>query len=164
MSNDNHREGSVHRDGEAEGPDARRVVEMLRAYRAAETDMLTRARRALSMSENEFHAVRFLLQQPEEAARPQALIRHLGISSASVTTMVDKLERAGRVQRRAIEGDRRAVAISATAQVREEMHAMVGEVDHVMETAAQQLTPSELQTVGRFLRAMSAAVGEIAAV
>ena len=87
------------------GDDVRRVLDRLQTYRVAENEMLTRARRSLLMSENELAALRFLTQQPDRAARPQALIRHLGVSSASVTTLIDKLERAGRVARRLVAGD-----------------------------------------------------------
>lgn len=125
--------------------------------------MQARARRLLSMSENEFAVMRFLLRQPHHAARPQDLSHLLAVSSAAVTTMIDKLERAGRVERRTIEGDRRAIAIAATTLVEEEMRAVFGAADELMEAAASQLTSSELRHVETFLVAVTDTVDGIAA-
>lgn len=145
------------------GDDVRRVLDRLQSYRVAENEMLTRARRSLLMSENELAALRFLTQQPGRAARPQALIRHLGISSASVTTLIDKLERAGRVERRLVAGDRRAVAVAITELAEREVRDTIGVTDERLEAAAQRLTPSELRRVEAFLRAVTDAVGGSAA-
>jgi len=144
--------------------EARRVLAMLRHYRVAESDMLTRARRSLGISANEFEALRFLMQQRDHAARPHALIQHLGISSASVTTMIDKLERTGRIERHVVAGDRRAVSVAATELAKREMRATFGALDELMEDVAEQLSPSELRHIEAFLEAVTDAVeGSVAA-
>lgn len=151
------------RTGQVAGDEIRRVLDRLQRYRVAERDMQTRAKRLLSMSENEFAAMRFLLRQPDHAARPQDLIRLLAVSSAAVTTMIDKLERAGRVERRTVEGDRRAVAFAATTLADEEMRDVLGAADELMEAAASQLTSSELRHVESFLIAVTDTIDGIAA-
>lgn len=144
--------------------DARRVLAMLRRYRVAESDMLTRARRSLGMSENEFAALRFLMQQRDHAARPHALIQHLGISSASVTAMIDKLERTGRIVRHEVAGDRRAVSVTATPLAKREMRTTFEELDELMEAAVERLSPSEINHIEAFLEVVTDAVeGSIAA-
>ncbi|MEW1835663.1 MarR family transcriptional regulator [Microbacterium sp. NPDC079995] len=154
---------SSNRSGRVAGDEVRRVLDLLQKYRVAERDMQARARRLLSVSENELAAMRFLLRQPDRAARPQDLLRHLAISSAAVTTMIDKLESAGRVKRRTVEGDRRAVAIVATTLAEEELRGVLGDADTLMEAAASGFTPSELRQVETFLIAVTKTVDGIAA-
>ena len=146
------------------GHESRRVLDLLRHYRVAESHMLARARRSLGLSENEFSALRFLMQQRDHAARPHTLIQHLGISSASVTTMIDKLERTGRIERHVVAGDRRAVSVAATELAKQEMRTTFGVLDQLMEAVAERLSPSELRHIEAFLAAVTDAVeGSVAA-
>ena len=73
------------------------------------------------------------------------------------------LERAGRVARRLVAGDRRAVAVAITELAEQEVRDTIGVTDDRLEAAAQRLTPSELRHVEAFLRAVTDAVGSSAA-
>ena len=78
--------------------DVQTVDAVLRAYerfRAADTAMLARVRSRTGLSENELAILRFLLREREDAhhVKPSEIARHLGISSASTTALLDRLDR-----------------------------------------------------------------------
>lgn len=137
---------------------ARRVLESLRTYRAAETAMRRRTRDSMAMGENELLALRFLLRQPDHTSRPSELVKYLGVTSASVTTMLDRLEKTGRVQRLANPNDRRSVFVRATPHADEEVRETLGRMHQLMYDVALHLTPEAQEHVEDFLRRMSDAV------
>ena len=69
------------------------VLNMLRRYRAAETAMRARTRATMGMNETDLMALRFLLheQRAGRIVRPIDLARVLDISTASTTTLIDRL-------------------------------------------------------------------------
>lgn len=137
---------------------ARRVLESLRTYRAAETAMRRRTRDSMSMGENELLALRFLLRQPDHTSRPSELVKYLGVTSASVTTMLDRLEKTGRVQRVANPSDRRSIFVRATPHANEEVRETLGKMHELMYGVALGLTPEAQEHVVAFLQKMADAV------
>lgn len=137
---------------------ARRVLESLRTYRAAESAMRRRTRDSMSMGENELLALRFLLRQPDHTSRPSELVKYLGVTSASVTTMLDRLEKTGRVQRVANPSDRRSIFIRATPHANEEVRETLGRMHELMYGVAVGLTPEAQEHVVAFLQKMADAV------
>ncbi|GAB2706118.1 DNA-binding MarR family transcriptional regulator [Microbacterium marinum] len=137
---------------------ARRVLESLRTYRAAETAMRRRTRDSMSMGENELLALRFLLRQPDHTSRPSELVKYLGVTSASVTTMLDRLEKTGRVQRVANPSDRRSIFVRATPHANEEVRETLGKMHELMYGVAVGLTPEAQEHVVAFLQKMADAV------
>lgn len=139
------------------------VLNALRDYRAAETAMRRRTRSSMGMGETDLQALRFLLesQQAGREISPKELAAQLGISSASTTTLIDRLARTGYVRRKPHPRDRRALVLEATAesdcQVRRtmrDMHARMMDVAHT-------LTPEDAAVVVDFLTRMREAVDEI---
>ncbi|HCJ49275.1 MAG TPA: MarR family transcriptional regulator [Microbacterium sp.] len=137
---------------------ARRVLESLRTYRAAESAMRRRTRDSMSMGENELLALRFLLRQPDHTSRPSELVKYLGVTSASVTTMLDRLEKTGRVQRVANPSDRRSIFVRATPHANEEVRETLGKMHELMYGVAVGLTPEAQEHVVAFLQKMADAV------
>ena len=137
---------------------ARRVLESLRTSRAAETAMRRRTRDSMSMGENELLALRYLLRQPDHSARPLELVKYLGVTSASVTTMLDRLEKTGRVQRVANPKDRRSIFVRATPHANEEVRETLGRMHELMYGVALGLTPEAQEHVVAFLQKMADAV------
>lgn len=88
----------------------------------------------------------------ESPIGPFELGRRLGISSGSATELVDRLERAGHVERRRDQHDRRRVAVhlgeGTLASILGELSPLFGAVDD----AAEQFTEAELAVVVRYLR------------
>ncbi len=137
---------------------ARRVLEALRTYRAAETAMRRRTRDSMSMGENELLALRYLLRQPDHSARPSELVKYLGVTSASVTTMLDRLEKTGRVQRVANPNDRRSIFVKATPHANEEVRETLGRMHELMYGVAVEMSPEAQEHVVAFLQRMADAV------
>ncbi|MUN64232.1 MarR family transcriptional regulator [Kocuria sediminis] len=136
------------------------VLEALRAYRAAETAMRRRTRDEMGMGETDLLALRHLL----EAARsgrtvsPRDLAARLGISSASTTTLLDRLTKSGHVRREPHPTDRRALIVTATESADREVRATLAAVHERMMAAAQSLTPEQAEVVAGFLHRMRDAV------
>ncbi|TDL45976.1 MarR family winged helix-turn-helix transcriptional regulator [Microbacterium oleivorans] len=137
---------------------ARRVLEALRTYRAAESAMRRRTRDSMSMGENELLALRYLLRQPDHSARPAELVKYLGVTSASITTMLDRLEKTGRIERLANPADRRSIFVKATTHANEEVRETLGRMHGLMYDVAVGMSPEAQEHVVDFLRRMSDAV------
>jgi DNA-binding MarR family transcriptional regulator len=139
------------------------VLEAMRTYRAAESAMRSRTQRSMGMGENDLLALRYLLtaKQDGRSIGPKELTAYLGISSASTTVLLDRLEKAGQVRREHSPFDRRALILVPTAITPEEIRAALGDVPERMVEVANRLNPAEAKVVIDFLRSMRAAVDEI---
>ena len=139
------------------------VLEAMRTYRAAESAMRSRTQRSMGMGENDLLALRYLLtaKQDGRSIGPKELTAYLGISSASTTVLIDRLEKAGQVRREHSPFDRRALILVPTAITPEEIRAALGDVPERMVEVANRLEPAQAQVVIDFLQSMRAAVDEI---
>jgi DNA-binding MarR family transcriptional regulator len=143
---------------------AREVLESLRLYRAADTAMRRRTRASMGMGENELLAVRFLLRARRRGvdASPKQLSDYLGISSASTTLLIDRLERSGHVERASHPTDRRSIVIAATDRAESDVRATLGDMHERMLEAAE-MTPEESVVVLAFLARVRDAIDGVAA-
>jgi DNA-binding MarR family transcriptional regulator len=91
-------------------------------------------------------------------ATPGAIAAHLHISTASTTKLLDRLERAGHISRRAHPSDRRALAIEITPETHEAAMRTVCRQQAKRFLAAARLTPAERETVMRFLEDMASEI------
>ncbi|MBB5843953.1 DNA-binding MarR family transcriptional regulator [Conyzicola lurida] len=139
------------------------VLEAMRTYRAAESAMRRRTQVSMGMGENDLLALRYVImaQQAGRSIGPKELTSYLGISSASTTVLLDRLERSGEIRRENSPFDRRALILVPTATTDEEIRAALGDVPERMVEVASSLTPEQAQVVIDFLRGMRAAVDEI---
>lgn len=142
----------------------RRVLEALRLYQAAESAMRRRTRQAMSMGENEVLVLRLLIRAAEHdrTVTPTDISRYLGISTASTTALIDRLEQSGHIARTRHPTDRRSVIVSATARADDELRATLGAMDHRMMAATRGLTAAESDAIVSFLERMQAAADEVA--
>ena len=117
----------------------------------------------MGMGENDLLALRYLLtaKQDGRSIGPKELTAYLGISSASTTVLIDRLEKAGQVRREHSPFDRRALILVPTAITPEEIRAALGDVPERMVEVANRLDPAQAQVVIDFLQNMRAAVDEI---
>ena len=138
------------------------VLEALRVYRAAELAMRRRTRESMSMGENELLVLRYLLRDANRQVRPGELTRYLGLSTASTTAILDRLERSGHVTRAANPDDRRSIFIQATPRAHAEVRQTLGNMHDRMLAAVIDMTPDESAAVVAFLRRMSDAVDGVA--
>lgn len=89
------------------------------------------------------------------AATPGRLADQLGLNSASVTALVDRLARAGHVRRERDPGDRRRVLLVVEEQAVALGWSFFGPLITGMVAAMSAFDEAELATVRRFLRAMA---------
>jgi DNA-binding MarR family transcriptional regulator len=139
------------------------VLEAMRTYRAAESAMRSRTQRSMGLGENDILALRYLLtaKQDGRSIGPKELTAYLGISSASTTVLIDRLQNAGQVRREHSPFDRRALILVPTASTAEEIQAALGDVPARMVDVADRLDPAQAKLVVDFLNSMRAAVDEI---
>lgn len=133
------------------------VLTELRAYRAAEEAMRRRTRESMKMGENDLTALRFLLKAQREGrvVTPGALAEHLGMKSASVTVMLDRLTRSGHLSRQPHPTDRRSLAVTATPGSDDEVRQTLGEMHGRMMAVAAGLDAHAADVVRTFLLDMA---------
>lgn len=138
------------------------VLNMLRRYRGAETAMRARTRASMGMNETDLLALRFLLreQKAERIVRPIDIARTLNISTASTTTLIDRLERGGHVRREAHPTDRRAGVVVPTVSSDEEVKSTLGAMHRRMLALVDELSDQERAIVTHFLAGMTSAIEE----
>ncbi len=139
------------------------VLNALRDYRASEQAMRRRTRSSMGMGEKDLLALRYLFEA--EAAgkvmKPKDLGDKLGITSASMTTLIDRLVESGHIRREPPHPtDRRALILKATPGSDQE-------VRHTLWNAppnagrSVRLEPDESQVVVNFLQHMREALDTI---
>lgn len=139
-----------------------RIMEAMRSYRAAEMTMRRRTQDSMAMGENELLVLRFLTRaaSAHRDVTPIDLARHLGVSTASVTALLDRLERSGHLTRKSHPVDRRKVLVSTTAHADDEMRETLTAMHARMMQATRGMTESETDAVTAFLLRMRCAVAD----
>lgn len=135
-----------------------RVMQALRGWHDASRRMSEVSSRYMKLNETDMRALRFLIaaRSQGEIATPGALSEYLGISSASTTKLLDRLERGDHITRSPHPTDRRALAITVTDETRAVARESVGRLHARRFAVAAALAPEEREVVIRFLDALSA--------
>ncbi|RLK52628.1 MarR family winged helix-turn-helix transcriptional regulator [Microbacterium telephonicum] len=139
------------------------VMEAMRLYRAAEVAMRRRTQRSMDMGENELLVLRFLSRARlrDEPVTPITLSRYLGITSASTTALLDRLEMSGHVHRTPNPRDRRSVLITVSDKSESEIRGTLGAMHERMMAIVRGMGEGERATVIAFLDAMRDAVDHV---
>jgi DNA-binding MarR family transcriptional regulator len=140
-----------------------RVLESVRLYRAAEAAMRRRTQVSMGMGENDLLALRFLIRNTRQGklVSPKDISSYLGISSASTSVLLDRLEKSGHLTRPPSPFDRRGLIIQPTTSSDEEVRHTLGEMHERMIEVANRLDETEAAAVIRFLEGMRDAVDQI---
>ncbi|MET4782933.1 MarR family transcriptional regulator [Glaciihabitans sp. UYNi722] len=139
------------------------VMEALQVYHAAEAAMRRRTGSAMRLGGNDLLALRFLLDN-QAAGRITAskdVTRYLGISSASTTVLLHRLERGGFIERRPSSTDRRSIEIAPTASAEGDTGPLLAVAQNQIADASRTLTTEEGRIVTRFLTLMRKTVDQI---
>ncbi|WP_210414724.1 MarR family winged helix-turn-helix transcriptional regulator [Microlunatus elymi] len=145
------------------------IGELMRAMgrlRDVERRLSEAARRYMRLNETDMRALHFLIVQRNQGrlTTPSLLARHLGITTASTTKMLDRLEQAGHVVRSAHPTDRRGIAVEITAETALAAEQTVGRQHAHRFAPAAELTAAERAVVINFLvrtsHALEEALGE----
>ena len=133
-----------------------KVVGLLQVQIAEVLSFASSLARRTGLGASEGAALEHLQQASEGGLTPTQLGRRLGLSSGAVTALVDRLEGAGRVERRPNPEDRRSSVVRLKPSGSEDAlrHMRPLQADLMEETAG--LTDGERAVVGRYLEAVAA--------
>src|SRR5690554_2055715 len=140
--------------------DMRQIGDLMNALgrlRDAEKKLSDASLRYMKLNQTDMRALHFLIvcQNRGVIATPGAIAEHLGVSTASVTKLLDRLERAGHITRELHPSDRRALAITITKKTHAAAMETVGRQQSKRFHAAARLTSEERAIVTRFVEDMT---------
>lgn len=133
------------------------VMGALGDLRDAEQKLSLASRRYMRLNETDMRALHYLIVCANRGATatPGGIATHLGISTASTTKLLDRLEKGGHIRRAPHPTDRRALAITITPETRQAAMDTVGRQQAKRFYSAARLTPQERDVVIRFLSDMT---------
>lgn len=133
-----------------------RIMSALGALRDAEERLSEDSLAYMRLGRNDMRALHFLIVMENSGSMvtPGALAAHLKISTASITKMLERLERGGHITRSIHPHDRRAHSIVITPRTRETAMRTVGRTQAQRFHAAARLSSDERAVVERFLNEM----------
>lgn len=134
-----------------------RVMSALASLRHAEERLSEASLAYMRLGRNDMRALHFLMvmEGSGSVVTPGALAEHLKLSTASITKMLDRLERGGHITRAIHPNDRRAQAIAITPETRAAAMRTVGRTHAQRFYAAARLNSDERKVVERFLTEMA---------
>ncbi|WP_217181920.1 MarR family winged helix-turn-helix transcriptional regulator [Streptomyces sp. AC495_CC817] len=143
--------------------DLRQIAVLMGALgelREAEQRLSRASRRYMQLNDSDMRALHYLIVCANRGviATPGGIAQHLGISTASTTKLLDRLEKGGHIHRSPHPSDRRALAISITPETRQAAMDTVGRQQSKRFYAAARLTSAEREVVIRFLTDMTAEI------
>ncbi|WP_189077302.1 MarR family winged helix-turn-helix transcriptional regulator [Mangrovihabitans endophyticus] len=116
----------------------------------ASHELTARASRELGINATDMSALSLLEQHGPMG--PAELASRLGIRSPSVTVLIDRLEKAGHVERTSHPHDRRRVTVAATPTAHRATLDFLRPSILAIDEASRALTPDENRAVVDFLR------------
>lgn len=140
------------------------VLDALSEFRAAETAMLRRTRPILDRGASDALALRYIREATlrGDGMRPTELSALLGLSSASITALIDRLVLGGVVVREPHPSDRRASILRSTSRSETEELRALDDARRPVADVIASLDSEELGTVFGFLLRMRQAMDEVA--
>lgn len=133
------------------------LMRALSALREAEQSLSAAAQEYMKLNSQDMRALHFLIVAKNcgEVTTPGMLASHLGISAASTTKLLNRLERDGHIVRRVHPADRRALAIEVSAASEAAAMNSMGRQQSRRFHAAARLTSAERDVVIGFLADMT---------
>ena len=129
--------------------------------RAAFSEMLGAERRLRGRDPSNAKARAMFLLATKEEATAGELAKHAELSPASMTAMLDQLERAGMVERRRSETDRRQVIVKLTDDGRERTAARRAAWEQRWRAALGAHSDEEVEAAIRVMRTISGLLDEL---
>jgi DNA-binding MarR family transcriptional regulator len=137
-----------------------RVLTSIRAVSDAMERMHSGMKGDMDMNATDVAALRLLIirERQERSVSPHDIARHLRISTASTTKLLDRLVDSGHVERRPHPSDRRARVVVLTDGARQSFFRVFGERLRAMRAIAMNYDEGELAVIARFLDDLSGAM------
>lgn len=129
------------------------IMAQMGRLRAVERKISQASQRFMKLNETDMRALRLLIAAKHQGdfVTPGQLAMHLNVSSASVTKMLDRLEKGGHLTRKPHPKDRRSQCLEITAETHLAAREQVGKVHAVRFEAARRLSTKEREVVIRYL-------------
>lgn len=133
------------------------VLQSIRALSDAMERMHSSMKGDMDMNATDVAALRMLIMREQRgiSVSPHDLSRHLRISSASTTKLLDRLTESGHLERRPHPKDRRARVLVLTDASRTQFFQHFGERLRAMRNVATRYNEDELRVIVRFLDELS---------
>lgn len=129
-----------------------RLGGVVQDYQAAVDDFDRELARLLGVNETDLRCLEILIQDETGAVTPRLLADRLGLTTGSVTAMLDRLEKIGYLTRGPHPTDRRRLIVRATGTVRTRAFELLGPlIEEGSRTVAAHYSPAELALVSDFL-------------
>ena len=137
-----------------------RVLTSIRAVSDAMERMHSGMKGDMDMNASDVAALRMLIvrEQRGQTVSPHDVARHLRISTASTTKLLDRLTASGHLERRPHPHDRRARIVVLTQASRDEFYRHFSERLRTMRVVAEGFDDDELRVITRFLFELSEAI------
>lgn len=141
------------------------VVSAYNRFRTADLARQARVRATTGLGDNELRVLQFLLRAQQEGrdVMPSEIARHIGISSASTTALLDRLARGGSLQRVSHPTDRRSILITLTPAAERVVTDTVDVMERRIDQVAAALDRGARAQVAEFFDALTAASDAVAA-
>lgn len=147
-------------------PDERDLLRAVRHLVRADRDMRTRLSGAMRVNPTDLRSLRHVIRVVEEVERgespsdspgvtPRRLADHLGISTAAVTVLVDRLVGSDHLERRPHPRDRRSVLLVPTERARREMAEHLADMHQRMKEIAAAVPDEARPALVEFLRSLT---------
>lgn len=136
------------------------ALQAVQEFSDAMDQMHSGIRGDMDMNATDVAALRMLIMRERsgEDVQPQDIARHLAISTASTTKLLDRMSASGHVERRPHPHDRRARIVVVTDAARAEFFRHFGEHLARMRGGMADYSDDELRAITRFLDDMSGAM------
>lgn len=138
-------------------PETSRLIRALHAHADLRATAMTAAREKLQISQQDARALEYIALNP--GVRPGVLREYLGITSAGVTTLTDRLVRRGVVSREADENDRRATHLTASIDLDVEPWSTLTAIDRELEQAIVDSDAHDVAAATDLLERLLGALG-----
>ena len=137
-----------------------RVLTSIRAVSDAMERMHSGMKGDMEMNATDVAALRMLIMRESrnEPVSPHEVARHLRISTASTTKLLDRLSLSGHLERKPHPHDRRARVVVLTQASRDDFYKHFGARLRAMRGVAEGYSDEELKVVARFMGELSAAI------
>lgn len=136
------------------------AMQGIRAFSDAMDRMHSSMKGDMAMNSTDLAALRMLIMREQRGilVRPNDVARHLRISTASTTKLLDRLSESGHVVRRPHPKDGRARVLVLTESSRAEFFRIFGETMTAMRGVAIGYSEDELAVIARFMAEISTAI------
>lgn len=133
------------------------LLSAVRRFCGADHEMRRRMAVGMDMNTTDLAALRVVIahEKADDPVTPLRLARHLGISGASTSKLLDRLTGSGHVERAPNPGDRRSSIVRATDHARLQVRERLGGMHERMLEIAQEVPAPARPVVIDFLLAMA---------